>query len=97
MRKMVAAYVAEVQDIKPNARNPRNNDVRVLPQGSTFYYTVEAPADAPIVVGDHYIVTLLLKPIAYLDKATGKPASFISAWLLDASPVVEAVKTKAAA
>lgn len=82
MRKLVATYSAQVQEIAPNPRNARTRLVKVLPHGSTFYYTVEIKDDLDVEVGQWYELTLLVSPVAYKDKESGKPAAFLVAWAL---------------
>jgi len=85
--RIVGKFVGLVESVTPNPKRVKEDTVRFRSVDDTgtaspYYELFSAPTG--VVSEGAYRLTVMIKSVPYSDKTTGKPAAFLSTWVLGA-------------
>lgn len=88
--RIVATFNGTVESVSPDARRSNEDRARFRPvksDGTLSQYFDVLSCRTGVLKEGNWRVTVLIKSIPFADKKSGKPASFLSLWVLEADPL----------
>ena len=96
MDKIVGTIRGKVATVKTSTRQYKGADkidlrVTIVPEKSIWPVTLVGDPTLDLELDGWYAFTVMIRTVAYADKVTGAPSSFLDTWILAVEPLPVAV------